>query len=295
MLEWAYEGVNASIPRNVGPECAYYLPFKYKIIETLSVSVLIMYLVMKGYRNISLPSKNMKYINEDRSGRTILLVVMTLILGIEIGFKFSSRTVVYLLNPCHITTAVQLYLLSAKPSPTVTALFRLQLNFMNGPILAYVFPETESRKIFADKAMYYLQHGLMIIISYYLLRIGGAYSVEPLRDFSWCFLGYGINLAYHFWILQLAALPVQVNLSHMLCPAILDPFQGQYYRLWAVTHQALLCPLLSKLICFSSNIFLTKFPHLRVTGKQQSPGNGNEVIKIKDRLEKCKNGSLHAD
>ncbi|XP_063972248.1 transmembrane protein 164 isoform X2 [Diachasmimorpha longicaudata] len=292
MLEWAYEGVNASIPRNVGPECAFYLPSKYKIIETLSVSVLIMYLVMKGYRSISVP-KNVKYINEDPTGRKILLVAMTLILGIEIGFKFSSRTMVYLLNPCHITTAVQLYLLSAKPSPIVTALFRLQLNFMNGPILAYVFPETESRKIFADKAMYYLQHGLMVVISYYLLGIGGAYTVEPLRDFNWCFLGYGINLAYHFWILQLAALPVQVNLSHMLCPAVLDPFEGQYYRLWAVVHQALLCPLLSKFICFSSNFFLTKFPHPSVIN-EQSPSNGNKA-KTEERLGKCKNGSLHAD
>ncbi|XP_011304446.1 transmembrane protein 164 [Fopius arisanus] len=292
MLEWAYEGVNASIPRNVGPECANYLPSKYKIMETLSVSVLIVYLVAKGYRSLSLP-KRIKCVNQDRTGRKLLLVTMTLILGIEIGFKFSSRTVVYLLNPCHITTAVQLYLLSAKPSPTVTALFRLQLNFMNGPILAYAFPETESRKIFADKAMYYLQHGLMIVISYYLLRIGGAYSVEPLRDFSWCFLGYGINLAYHFWILQLAALPVQVNLSHMLCPAVLDPFEGQYYRLWAVVHQAMLCPLLSKLICLSSDFFLTKFPRLNVTCEEKSLSNGDDG-KTKEKLEKC-NGCAHAD
>lgn len=40
---------------------------------------------------------------------------------------------------------LQLYLLAAKPSKLVTALFRLQLNFMNGPLLAFVFPETESR------------------------------------------------------------------------------------------------------------------------------------------------------
>lgn len=33
----------------------------------------------------------------------------------------------------------------------------------------------------------------------------------------------------------------------MICPAILDPFQGANYRLVACMHQALLCPIISKL------------------------------------------------
>lgn len=33
----------------------------------------------------------------------------------------------------------------------------------------------------------------------------------------------------------------------MICPAILDPFQGANYRLVAATHQALLCPIIAKL------------------------------------------------
>lgn len=32
----------------------------------------------------------------------------------------------------------------------------------------------------------------------------------------------------------------------MICPAILDPFQGSNYRLNACLHQALLCPLVAK-------------------------------------------------
>lgn len=43
------------------------------------------------------------------------------------------------------------------------------------------------------------------------------------------------------------AQPSQVNLNHMLCPAILDPFEGANFRLFAVVHQSMLCPLLCKL------------------------------------------------
>lgn len=39
--------------------------------------------------------------------KQVLLVLMTFVLGLEIGFKFTSRTVIYLLNPCHITTIMQ--------------------------------------------------------------------------------------------------------------------------------------------------------------------------------------------
>lgn len=35
----------------------------------------------------------------------------------------------------------------------------------------------------------------------------------------------------------------------MICPAILDPFQGSNYRLYACIHQAFLCPIVSK--CFA--------------------------------------------
>ena len=44
---------------------------------------------------------------KDRGGRRILLVIMSLMFGAEIGFKLATRQLIYILNPCHVTTAFQ--------------------------------------------------------------------------------------------------------------------------------------------------------------------------------------------
>uniref|UniRef100_U5EYN7 Putative conserved plasma membrane protein n=1 Tax=Corethrella appendiculata TaxID=1370023 RepID=U5EYN7_9DIPT len=182
-------------------------------------------------------------------GKQVLLVAMTFTLGIEIGFKFATRTVIYILNPCHITTMMQIYLLASnKPSKTVTVLFRIQMNYLNGPLLAFLFPETDSRQLNLEVATYWIQHALIFIIPIYLLRLGGIYNMEEFSDFNWNIISYGCLILYHFGVLQLFGLLAHVNLNHMLCPAIKDPFDSVYYRFAAFVHQAILCTVLEKIV-----------------------------------------------
>lgn len=47
------------------------------------------------------------------------------------------------------------------------------MNYLNGPLLAYIFPEIDSRTIPLEAITYYVQHGLMFVIPIYLLRHGG--------------------------------------------------------------------------------------------------------------------------
>ncbi|XP_061514675.1 transmembrane protein 164 isoform X1 [Anopheles gambiae] len=332
LLSWAYDGVNGSVPRNTGPECADYLSPVRKLVETMVIIPLCLIAIkcavsrlkpiayqqmdrfsgspFSGNRTLSTSNYNLNNLNYQRNmveqeprdllmphhrersfssasiasgivedihcqrclhpsatpvrgmafpvdfsvpswGKQFLLVTMTLTLGVELGFKFATRTVIYILNPCHITTIMQIYLLACnKSTKSSTVLFRLQMNYLNGPLLAFMFPETDSRQLPLESSIYWIQHALMCIIPIFLLKSGGVYNMEPLNDFTWNVIGYATLILYHFGILQVIASPVQVNLNHMLCPALKDPFEGSNYRVYAVFHEAILCTLLCKIITF---------------------------------------------
>lgn len=339
-LGWAYDGVNASVPRNTGPECAGFLTPSQKLLETvilLPLSAIAIKLAIArlkpitfrrntpfistpnlqpatggtlGFRSSSIShlasssnhnlqhhyqrvgpsghhlepdhrelllqqhhhrrSSSVEYCSCHRCAashhptavnsaaldgeapswaKQALLITMTLTLGVELGFKFATRTVIYILNPCHITTMLQIYLLACnKPKKSTTALFRIQMMYLNGPLLAFMFPETDSRQLPLEAAVYWIQHALMVIIPIYLLRTGGVYNMEAVNDYTWNTISYSVNIFYHFVFLQIVAIPSQVNLNHMLCPAIKDPFEGPHYRAIAVTHEAVLSTLLCKLV-----------------------------------------------
>lgn len=172
-FDWAYDGVNKTVPRNAGPECRMYLTPRRMIIESIVVVTLCIIAIKYAWSNIikkkSLPDYNLlvtsrratndlvklyhqqttttvisdnnshnngsssvpstttttttgggggsggitttttinHYYEKVPAGKQILLVVMTLILGLELGFKFASRSVIYILNPCHIITMIQ--------------------------------------------------------------------------------------------------------------------------------------------------------------------------------------------
>lgn len=105
MMEWAYSGVNLSVPRNAGPECAEYLSPQRRWVESVIILSASVAALVWSWGRLQVPEA--VYVRRDRGGRRLLLVLMSLIWGMEIGYKFSSSTVIYLLNPCHITTAMQ--------------------------------------------------------------------------------------------------------------------------------------------------------------------------------------------
>lgn len=106
--DWAYAGVNASVPRNAGPDCANYLTTRRHWVECVLVVVGCFFALKWAIgRAKPLPAIVAGTVAHMSTGKKILLIWMTFTLGLELGFKLSSRSVIYILNPCHITSIIQ--------------------------------------------------------------------------------------------------------------------------------------------------------------------------------------------
>lgn len=248
-LSWIYSGVDHSLDGNGGPDCVNYLSLLRRGLETSAVCTVATLCIKWGYRRVRLPH----FRDAEKSahvGKQILLVIMCLTFGCEIGFKLATRTAIYLLNPCHVVSLMQIYLLASPHSRIVTAAFRCHIHLLQGAFLALVFPVLNTRLLPMEKEVYFIQHAMILVIPLYLLRIGGVYTMEHPADFSWSVMSAGWSLLYHFVLLQGIGLLTEANLNNMLCPAISDPFRGVNYRIWAFGHQSLL------LSCFGKVYFL---------------------------------------
>ncbi|KAH7963505.1 hypothetical protein HPB52_021272 [Rhipicephalus sanguineus] len=107
--EWAYAGVNHSLAGNGGPECAHFISARRRLWETLLAVLGASALALCSWSQLQVPPAP-KVVREG-GGKRCLLVLLCLVFGMELGFKFASRTVIYILNPCHIITMLQVWTL----------------------------------------------------------------------------------------------------------------------------------------------------------------------------------------
>lgn len=105
VLDVLYGGIRPDIPGHGGKECAAYLSTNSMILETLLSTLMMVTVGCFGWYTYTLPVTFP--VNHKSRTKQLLLVVLCLVFGIEIGFKICTRQVLYLLNPCHVITAME--------------------------------------------------------------------------------------------------------------------------------------------------------------------------------------------
>jgi len=278
MLEWAYSGVDFGLAGNGGVECKEFLAPSQVLFETVVISSIALFEIIYPWRRSVINYKPNLELRE-RFGRKLLLAALCLIWGIEIGYKLSSRQFIFLLNPCHIVTFIQLILLISPPRYFVHFLFRFQTYVISGATIAIIFPVLNTRDLPFEVASYYIHHFLLLVTPFYLMRLGGIYTMEALTDFNWVFMTLGFVRLYHFFVLQPLSWTTLVNLNNVMCPAVSDPFNSQWYRVAANLHQTAFYILHGKLYyIIGSKFFVPKSEH--------APAHENSAASINDKIRK---------
>ncbi len=100
-----YGGIRPDIPGHGGEECARYLTPRQMIGETLVSTAMMITVGVFATLTYTMPKRFPK--KQDFVMKKVLLVALCLLLGIEAGFKLKTRQLLYLLNPCHIITMME--------------------------------------------------------------------------------------------------------------------------------------------------------------------------------------------
>ena len=130
-----YGGIQPNIPGNGGPDCVAFL-------SKGQLPALVVLFSLCGAKTYTLPAK-VASAGKDPLFKKVLLVVLSVVFAIEIVYKVCSRQLLYLLNPCHVCTVLevphaskeygnckinyllnQIYLLLSKPRRIAFAVLR---------------------------------------------------------------------------------------------------------------------------------------------------------------------------
>ena len=91
---WLTGGIPTDIPGNGGAECVEFLSGKQRIIETVIWTIFLSFLAVLGWRIKQNPTVEVDHARvPSRTGRRVIITLMGLIFGIEIGFKLASNQV----------------------------------------------------------------------------------------------------------------------------------------------------------------------------------------------------------
>merc|ERR1712130_386344 len=239
-FDWLAGGVDHSLPGNGGPNCSSFRSSNRWIWETvlltafnLSIACLAQNRVQQRQRKESKERSKPEWRPSCLS--QMGLVLHTLILGIQLGYKVASRQLVYILSPCHAVTTLQVFLMAAPPCFSTSIIFQAHLGLLNGAVLALIFPVLDTYIMPGEVELFWVQHLAMLLVPILLVATHSeSFSVPPVGSLYPALLSYAVFFLYHLLILQPAALLTGVNLDFIMCPAPNAPFHGSNY----ILHQA---------------------------------------------------------
>lgn len=255
-------GVDFDLEGNGGPDCRDHVSFSLRGLEvTVSMVIFALSLVLGQKFDQGKSSSQQGPTSPPPRHRLppwhslAFLVIFSIVYGVEVSYKFATKQVIFLLNPCHVLTVTNILVLAAyiggrAQSPSWQILHRLNCFLIHCPIAAMLFPVTNTLLLPLEVETYWVQHILVAVAPIYnTILLTREYGGKISRGyFSSAMITYAIFCFYHFIVLQGASLASLANVGNMLCAAPSDPMGPKYYRMHQMYIQ-LLGVLVGGLLC----------------------------------------------
>lgn len=251
-------GIDFGQTANGGPECLKHTSTADKTMEALISLLPLGWGLYVGYPAVSLKNPAPPPGKQGAGLRRFVLVCLLLTLGAEVTYKVLTRQLIFILNPCHVISCLQVYLLQGADFPRLRAnLFKVHVFFMHGPVVALLSPVTFTRKLPGEVAVFWVQHGIMLVVPA-LCIVSGRYAAPKwsLGDLTrWTLFSWALFCLYHLLILMPLSVATAANLGTTLCPLDQIPFRGPHYRLYALS-----CQLIAMAVVGTAYSWLGKRP-----------------------------------
>jgi hypothetical protein len=185
-------------------------------------------------------------------------------------YKYHSKTLIFMRNPCHMVTVLLIIVGFSKFSRFSEMVALAIFASAYGGWIGLIFSENEELPI-QELVIYYVEHAFTSFLGPLTLCLAGRFN--PLEYASPIFIngGYMLFTIYMRWVLCPVSLYTWANLNHTLCGVGNDPFFKQFfpnetYYLWAEFYLMFSCYvgiILNLIICL---IVKQSFKQLGIIG-----------------------------
>jgi len=224
----------SSIPKTLHAKHWYNPPehhaWEYLCVGVVSWSILLYALRIGKNRQGVTPFKKQNIPPIEHAAGVALITCLT----IQTYYNFIIRPYigfVIMLHPCHIITAMEIYLIYGKNPKWLHIVFNLVLFYSFMALLTLLFPDTSVFYLPYHINVFWTQHLIIYALPYYFVLVD-KFAIDT-NDWYYGLVAISTSTLFGFNVELVASLATSVNVNYTLWPPASQPsflYQGPYYR-----------------------------------------------------------------
>ncbi|OMJ73287.1 hypothetical protein SteCoe_28070 [Stentor coeruleus] len=212
-----------------GPDCLSQLSIEYKLLVCLTSIIAHTFLIQKITNRYIIPLSGPPI--KPNIIEYFFGVVQIIVLILQFFLKIQTHRLIFIFNPCHVTTLMQAYVLLTPSSTQNYKIMHISIAWCFGAFLGVLMPMVGEIIYGWEAEVFHIQHWCTGIICPILLMISKRYPPYKLSPFI-MYYAFEFFIIYQRSVLAYLSHITWANLNFTLCSATTDPwipFVGTHY------------------------------------------------------------------